>query len=609
MLRDWLIGPPLPTQRVADERLSKRQALAAFSPDALASIAYANQEIFLGLVVAGAAGLAWSWPIALSITAVLVIVGLSYYQTIQAYPQGGGSYTVARENLGTTTGLIAAAALMIDYLLNAAVSATAGIAALTSALPVLAPYRVGLALLLLAIITVLNLRGVRESGKALTFPVYGFVGTYLLLIVVGLVRMRLEPAGNLAIVAPPPTQALTLMVIWHAFAAGCTALTGVEAISNGVPAFRPPEARQAGITLLVMVGLMGILFSGTVGLTQYFAVIPTAHETILSALARRLFGNGVAYYLVQVVTLAMLAIATNTSFAGFPRLTSILAQDGYLPRQLTFLGDRLVYSNGILMLSMLSMALVVLFDGDTHALVPLFAVGAFMAFTLSQAGMVRHWWRARQRGWWASLLMNAAGMFMTGAALFLVIVAKFVHGAWIVLFLIPLQVLMFRTIKAHYIEIGRELTLHGLPPDIRPLPVPRIVIPISGVHRGVIEAVRYARAISNKVTVVYVEVMPGGAEKVRRAWEQWEPDIPLVVLPSPYRSTLGPFLEFLDRTDAEHNDGQLATVLLPEFIPARWWQMPLHNQTAWLFKMALLYRRRRYGRGRAIIDVPFFLRR
>lgn len=609
MLREWLIGPPLPTQRAGDERLSKRQALAAFSPDALASIAYANQEIFLGLVVAGAAGLAWSWPIALSITAVLVIVGLSYYQTIQAYPQGGGSYTVARENLGTTTGLIAAAALMIDYLLNAAVSATAGIAALTSAFPALAPYRVGLALLLLAVITVLNLRGVRESGKALALPVYGFVGTYLLLIVVGLVRMRFEPAGNLSIVAPPPTQALTLMVIWHAFAAGCTALTGVEAISNGVPAFRPPEARQASITLLVMVGLMGILFSGTVGLTQYFAVIPTAHETILSALARRLFGDGGPYYLVQVVTLAMLAIATNTSFAGFPRLTSILAQDGYLPRQLTFLGDRLVYSNGILMLSILSMALVVLFDGDTHALVPLFAVGAFMAFTLSQAGMVRHWWRARQRGWWASLLMNAAGMFMTGAALFLVIVAKFVHGAWIVLFLIPLQVLMFRTIKSHYIEIGRELTLHGLPPDIRPLPVPRIVIPISGVHRGVIEAVRYARAISNKVTVVYVEVMPGGAEKVCRAWEKWEPDIPLVVLPSPYRSTLGPFLEFLDHTDAEHNDGQLATVLLPEFIPARWWQMPLHNQTAWLFKMALLYRRRRYGRGRAIIDVPFFLRR
>lgn len=609
MLREWLIGPPLPTQRATEERLSKRQALAAFSPDALASIAYANQEIFLGLVVAGAAGLAWSWPIALSITLVLVIVGLSYYQTIQAYPQGGGSYTVAKENLGTTIGLIAAAALMIDYLLNAAVSATAGIAALTSAFPALAPYRVTLALVLLGVITVLNLRGVRESGKALAWPVYGFVGTYLLLIGVGLVRTRFEPAGDLLVSAPPPVQTLTLMVIWHAFASGCTALTGVEAISNGVPAFRPPEARQAGMTLLVMIGLMGGLFLGTVGLTQYFAVIPAGNETILSALTHRLVGSGVLYYLVQSITLLMLAIATNTSFAGFPRLASILAQDGYLPRQLAFLGDRLVYSNGIIMLSILSMALVILFGGDTHALIPLFAVSAFMAFTLSQAGMVRHWWHTQTRGWPLSLALNGIGTVSTGLALLLVIVAQLLHGAWMVLVLVPLLVLGFRAIKVHYLEVGRELTLHGLPPDLRPLPAPRIVIPISGVHRGVIEAVRYARAISDKVTVVYVEVMPGGAEKVRRAWEQWQPDIPLVVVPSPYRSTLEPFLEFLDRTDREHNDGQLATVLLPEFVPAHWWQMPLHNQTAWLFKMALLYRRRRYGRGRAMIDVPFFLRR
>ncbi len=609
MLRDWLIGPPLPTQLAQEERLSKIQALAAFSPDALSSIAYANQEIFLSLVVAGAAGLASSLWIALAITVVLVIVGLSYYQTIQAYPQGGGSYTVARENLGMTTSLVVAGALVIDYMLNAAVSATAGIAALTSAFPVLLPYRVILSLTLLGVITILNLRGARESGRAMAVPVYAFVGTYALLVVIGLVRMRIEPTAALQTVAPPALVPLTLGVLLHAFASGCTALTGVEAISNGVPAFKPPESRHAGQTLLVMVLLMGFLFLGTVGMTQHFAVIPAEHETILSALAHRLVGSGLPYYLVQGVTLVMLAVAANTSFAGFPRLAAILAQDGFLPRQLAFLGDRLVYSNGIILLSALSMVLVVLFGGDTHALIPLFAVGTFTAFTLSQAGMVRHWWRRRTRGWEVSMLMNAMGTVMTGLALTLVTIGRFVHGAWIVLVSIPLLVALFRAIKAHYVEIGRELTLHGLPPDIRPLAKPRIVIPISGVHRGVIEAVRYALSISDKVTAVYVEVMPGGAEKVRRAWEQWEPDIPLVVLPSPYRSTLGPFLEFLDRTDNEHNDGQLATVLLPEFVPARWWQVPLHNQTAWLFKMALLYRRRRYGRGRAIIDVPFFLRR
>lgn len=608
-LREWLIGSPLPTHRMADERLNKVQALAAFSPDALASIAYANQEIFLGLVVAGAAGLAYSWPIALVIAGLLVIIGLSYFQTVHAYPNGGGSYTVARENLGTLPGLVAAAALMTDYVLNAAVSVTAGVAAIASAFPALWPYRVGLSLLLLAIITLANLRGIREAGTFMAVPVYLFIGVYFLMIVVGFIRALGTAPSSFTVTAPQALEPLTLVLVLHAFASGCTALTGIEAISNGVPAFKPPESRNAGLTLIVMAGLMGLLFLGTVGLTQYFAVVAGSEETILSALAHRIFGPGPFYLLVQGTTLVMLAVAANTSFAGFPRLASILARDGFLPRQFSFLGDRLVFSNGILVLAGLAALLVVVFNGDTHALIPLFAIGAFLAFTLSQSGMVRHWWRERGAGWSLKALINGLGALVTLITVLVIAVSKFIHGAWIVMFLLPTAVLIFLTIYSHYQEVARELTLKGLPPSLRPLPPPRIVVPISGVHRGVIEAMRYARSISDKVMAVYVEITPGSGERIRQAWEHWECDVPLEIVPSPYRSTVGPFLEFLDRTDHEHNDGQLATVLLPEFVPAKWWQLPLHNQTAWLIKLALLYRRRKYGKVRAVIDIPFFLRR
>lgn len=608
-LREWLIGSPLPTHRMADERLNKVRALAAFSPDALASIAYANQEIFLGLVVAGAAGLVYSWPIAIVITGVLMIVGLSYFQTIHAYPNGGGSYTVARENLGTLPGLVAAAALMIDYVLNAAVSVTAGVAAIASAFPALWSYRVELSLLLLAIITLANLRGMREAGTVMAVPVYLFIGVYLLMIGVGVVRAWQTGGTSFAITAPPAQVPLTLTLILHAFASGCTALTGVEAISNGVPAFKPPESRNAGLTLVAMAGLMAVLFLGTVGLTQYFAVVASPEETILSALARRVFGPGFFYLLVQGTTLVMLAVAANTSFAGFPRLASIIAQDGYLPRQFSFLGDRLVFSNGIIALSGLAALLIVLFNAETHALIPLFAVSAFLAFTLSQCGMIWHWWRTSGAGRWPKLLINSLGALVTLLALVIIASSQFIHGAWIVILLLPLGVLLFLTIHGHYQEVARELTLKGLPPSLLPLPRPRIVVPVSGVHRGVIEAMRYARSISDKVTAVYVEITPGSGERIRQAWEHWECDVPLEIVPSPYRSTVGPFLEFLDRTDHEHNDGQLATVLLPEFIPAKWWHLPLHNQTAWLLKLALLYRRRKHGKIRAVIDIPFFLRR
>lgn len=608
-LRDFLMGPPLPTRDLETERLNKIRALAAFSPDALSSIAYANQEIYLGLVVAGAAGLVFSWPIALTIVGLLAILTLSYNQTIPTYPLGGGSYTVAHENLGSILGLIAAAALLIDYVLTAAVSLSAGVAAIASAFPLLWDHRVAVSLVILLVITLINLRGVRESGTMMALPVYLFLGCYLVMITYGLYSARVEGPGDLTASAPSALVPVSLVLILHTFASGCTALTGVEAISNGIPAFKPPSTRNAQKTLIIMAVLMGILFAGTIGLTQYFAVAAGENETILSALTRRILGTGPPYYLVQIATLLILSVAANTSFNGFPRLASVLAKDRYLPNQFIHLGDRLVYSNGIMILSLLTGLLIVVFRADSHALVPLFAIGAFLAFTLSQAGMVAHWFRERGRHWQAKAFINGLGAATTLVALLIIAVNKFRDGAWIVIFLIPLLVVVFQKIKFHYNEVANELTLSGLPPSLKPPPDPRIVIPISGVHRGVINAVLYARSISDRVTAVYVETDPEQTAKVRKTWDVWGLDVPLIVVPSPYRSLIGPLLDYLDQTDKDHNDGERATVLLPEFVPVRWWHHLLHNQTATLLRLALLYNRRKFGYTRAIIEVPFHLRK
>jgi len=604
-LRHLLVGSPLTTQQLSSERVNKVRALAAFSPDALSSIAYANQEIFLGLVVAGSAGLALSWPIGLAITGLLILVAFSYFQTVHAYPSGGGSYIVARENLGTLPGLVAAAALLIDYVLTAAVSLTAGVAAIASAFPGLWPYRVGLALLGLLIITLLNMRGVRETGTVIAIPVYLFLATYLPMLAYGLVRGMIEGPGSLAEAALPVQQPLTILLILHTFSAGCTALTGIEAISNGVPAFRPPESKNAGITLIVMAALMAALFAGSIGLSQYLAVVPGPQETVLSALARRILGGGLPYLTIQVSTLLILVVAANTSFAGFPRLASILARDGFLPRQLSALGDRLSFNNGILVLTAATAALIVVFQGDTHALIPLFAVGVFLAFTLSQVGMVVHWYREGKGNWRVKAGINGIGGLLTGMTLVIVGVSKFVEGAWISLLLIPLLVGIFLPIRAHYRELARQLSLQGSASSLQTFAPIRAVVPISGVHRGVVDAINFARAITKNVTAAYIELEPGSGAKVQQEWARSWPDVPLVIIPSPYRSVIGPLLDYLDLIDTRYDDGQAAVVVLPEFIPAKWWQSLLHNQTAWLIKVALLYRRRRKGFQRVIIDVPY----
>jgi amino acid transporter len=607
-LKTLLIGTPLPTAELGEKRLNKIRALAAFSPDALSSIAYANQEIYLGLAIAGSTGLSMAWPIGLAITGLLVIVAISYYQTIQGYPSGGGSYVVARENLGTFPGLVTAAALLIDYLLTAAVSLTAGVEAIASAIPVLWPYRVEIALVLLFVIAVANLRGVRESGTLMAVPVYMFLFTYIPMLGIGLVRLLTNGPTPLETVAPAPITGVTLFLILHTFSTGCTALTGIEAISNGVPAFKPPESKNAGRTLIIMAILMGTLFVGSIGLTQYLGIIAGERETILSALARYLLGGGPFYLLIQFATMLILAVAANTSFAGFPRLAAILARDGFLPRQLSSLGDRLVFANGIVLLAIATGVLIILFGGDSHLLIPLFAVGVFLAFTFSQAGMVLHWWRERRPGWSVKAVLNGMGALATGITLIVIGVSKFREGAWITVVVIPALVFSFLQVRNHYRSVGHQLSLRGLPPDIKPFPPLRVVIPVSGVHRGMIDAVNFARSISNDVTAVYIELEPEGAKQVREQWQRLWPDVKLAVVPSPYRSIVRPLLDYLDEIDGQHHDGRLAAVVLPEFVPAKWWQALLHNQTTWMLKTALLYRRRNQGYQRVIIDIPFHLK-
>jgi amino acid transporter len=608
-LKTLLIGTPLPTAELAEKRLNKIRALAAFSPDALSSIAYANQEIYLGLIVAGSTGLSLAWPIGLAITGLLVIVAISYYQTIQGYPSGGGSYVVARENLGTLPGLVTAAALLIDYLLTAAVSLTAGVEAIASAVPELWPFRVEIALVFLAVIAIANLRGLRETGTLMAIPVYMFLFTYLPMLVIGLVRLILEGPTPLTTVAPAPITGITLFLILHTFSTGCTALTGIEAISNGVPAFKPPESKNAGRTLIVMAILMGTLFVGSIGLTQYLGIVAGPQETILSALARYLLGGGPFYLIIQITTMLILVVAANTSFAGFPRLAAILARDGFLPRQLSSLGDRLVFANGIIALAVASGVLIIIFGGTSHLLIPLFAVGVFLAFTFSQAGMVLHWWREHRTGWQIKAILNSLGALATGVTLIVIGVSKFREGAWITVVIIPVLVASFLQIRSHYRSVGKQLSMRGLPPEIRPFPPLRVVIPVSGVHRGMIDAVNFARSISKDVTGVYIELESGGAEPVREQWQRLWPDVPLAVLQSPYRSVIGPLLNYMDEIDRQHNDGLLAAVVLPEFVPARWWQALLHNQTTWMIKTALLYRRRNQGYQRVIIDVPYHLKK
>jgi amino acid transporter len=616
-VRRLLLGSPIPTAHEMHHRLSKVQALAVFSSDALSSVAYATEEILLVLVLAGTAALGLSVPIALAIAGLLAVVGSSYYQTIHGYPSGGGAYIVANDNLGVWPGLVAAAALLIDYVLTVAVSTTAGVAAVTSAFPSLYSLRIPLCLGSILFIAWANLRGVRESGTLFAIPTYGFLLVILGMVVLGLFRLATGTLG------PPPTapaaqvtagaHALTLFLILRAFASGCTALTGIEAISNGIRAFRKPEADNAGKTLIAMVILLATMFVGITFLAWHLGVVPVEQDTVVSQIGRQIFGAGPLYLSLQAGTALILILAANTSFADFPRLASIMARDRNLPRQLANLGDRLVFSNGIMVLALFSAALIVVFGGETHRLIPLYAIGVFLAFTLSQSGMVVHWFREQGETWRIKAGINGLGACATAVVLVVIVASKFVYGAWIVILLLPLCVWMFRTINDHYARVAEQLSLEGLKPEgwvgLASRRRHKVIVPISGIHRGSLPALRFSRSLSKDVTAVVVDVEPEVTARIRDKWPRWGHDIPLVVLESPYRSTIGPLLAYLDEVDAREPERGLAVVVLPEFVTATWWQNLLHNQTAQLVKRALVYRRGQAAKDRVIIDVPYHLTR
>jgi amino acid transporter len=606
LLKRWLVGLPLRTTQASRERLSKRLALAVFSSDALSSVAYATEEILLVLVLAGSAAVSWALPVSGTIVLLLAILTFSYRQIIFEYPEGGGAYIVAKANLGEWPGLTAAAALMIDYVLTVSVSVAAGIAAVTSAVPVLFPYRVSLCVLAILLVIVVNLRGVRESGKIFAAPTYLFIGALFVMIGTGLVQFLTGHTGDATAQARPSAPAmegLTLFLLLRAFSAGCTALTGVEVISNGVSAFKYPESKNAAKTMAWMAAILGTLFLGITAMASSYGVLPREDETIVSQIARITFGGGSLYYLVQASTMMILILAANSSFAGFPRLACILARDRYMPHQMAVLGDRLVFSNGVIILGVFSLSLIVLFDGDTHALIPLYAVGVFLSFTLAQAGMVRRWVQKRGRHWRKKLVINGIGAVATGLATMIIASTKFLHGAWIVVALIPLIILWFRSIHAHYVAVAEQITLTR---DHRP-PPPRsntVIVPISGVNRAVIRAVDYARSHGGRdVRAVLVDVDKEETARTQIQWAQWGCGVDLVVLPCPYRSVVTSLLDYIEE-QLEKDPHCWVTVVIPEILPARWWQNILHNQRALLLKANLLFKERVI-----LTDVPFHLER
>ena len=593
-LKSFIVGKPIPSRMADHERLSRTTGLAILSSDALSSVAYATEEILRTLVMASIAAMWISVPIACIIAGLMLVIGFSYRLTIHAYPAGGGAYRVAKENIGAPAGLVAAAALLLDYVMTVAVSIAAGVAAVTSAFPDLHISRVELALVFIALIAIGNLRGVRESGYIFAVPTYGFVASIIGLLAIGAWRLATgtvmplegglgvaasavgEHAGDLGGVIP----ALGTFIILRAFANGCTALTGVEAISDGVAAFRPPEARNAAATLMTMIGLSVTMFLGITLLASAYGVMPNQSETVVSQIARGVFGGrGVPYYIVQGATMLILVLAANTAYSDFPRLASIIARDRFMPRQFMNQGDRLAFSNGIMVLSLLAAGLVIAFGGDTHALIPLYMIGVFVSFTLSQTGMVIKTWRERPRHWPLSAAISGVGALLAGIVLMVVAVTKFTEGAWIILTLIPLQVGVFMAIERHYRTVADQLSLQDWVPH--PQPAHTVVVPVGGINRAVAEALQYARTLGPDVRAVYVDVGRRSIEEVRSDWEKYGFGLRLDILESPYRSLLEPLMDYIDRIREDHPDGYL-TIVLPEFVPARWWHHLLHNQRALL---------------------------
>lgn len=595
-----LFGRPLASDRLEHERLNKKTALAVLSSDAISSVAYATEQTLLVLAVLGTVALHYVIPISAVIVGLLVLVAVSYRQTIFAYPAGGGSYTVAKDNLGTSPGLVAAAALLTDYILTVSVSISSGVAAITSAYPTLVPFTVLLGVAAIVVLMLVNLRGVRESGIAFSVPTYVFIVLMLALIGTGVIRgmthHELAPIIGPARVDPisaaqhgltwPTGFALTWLIL-RAFAEGCVAMTGTEAISNGVGAFRKPSSRNAATTLGWMAAILALFFLGTSYLARHYAVMPTASETVLSQIGRHVFGGGALYYALQYATFAVLVLAANTAFADFPRLASILAADGYMPRQFAARGDRLAFSNGIIVLALLAILLVWLFRGDTSALIPLYAIGVFVCFTLSQAGMVVHWFKTRAPGWRWRAWLNGIGATATAVVSLVQVVTKFTSGAWIVALIIPGIILVLQKIHRHYEQFSDDLEYTGHSPLM--FLHHTVVVPVNGITKAAAGALVYATTISEDVRALYIEVDPSTTPQLTAAWEAWDIGVPLIVEPSPYRSVLRPLVDYVSGLSTR-GETDLVTIVVPEIVPHRWWEHLLHNKTALFIRTAFLFR-------------------
>lgn len=619
--RSWLIGRPLHTAAAPHQTIGKLVGLAVFASDALSSTAYATQEILIILAAAGTLAFGYAFPISIAIVVLLAIVTLSYEQTIHAYPGGGGAYIVARDNLGELPAQTAGAALLTDYILTVAVSISSGVAQITSAFPFLFDYRVWIAVAMVLFIMLINLRGVKESGVTFAIPTYFFL--VMMFLTVGIAFFRYLN-GSLGTVVNPPslemihtTQAISLFLILHAFSSGTTALTGVEAISNGITAFKEPRSHNAGVTLIWMSAILGTLFLGITFLAGQIGAVPSEAETVISQLTRTAFeGRGWLYLGTIAATTLILIMAANTAYADFPRLSALHATDGFLPRQLTYRGSRLVYSRGIMALALIASLLIIVFQASVTALIPLYAIGVFLSFTLSQAGMARRWWKVGhlapgqeikepgstlryETGWQLKMGINGFGALCTAVVMLVFAITKFSDGAWIIILLVPTLVTIFFAIHHHYRDLAKHLSLEHYAPIRRNLSRHRVILLVGGVHQGTLEALYYARSLSDDVTAVYVSMDAAEAEKVRSKWFTWGDGVRLVILDSPYRLLLEPILDYINLIAQCQSNG-LITIVVPQFVPQKRWHNLLHTQTALLLRLALLFKQ-----GVVVIDVPY----
>jgi amino acid transporter len=621
-LNHWLIGRPLSTADAPHQTIGKAVGLAVFASDALSSTAYATQEILVILAAAGTVAFGYVFPISIAIVALLVIVALSYEQVIHAYPDGGGAYIVAHDNLGKLYALVAASALLTDYILTVSVSISSGVAQIISAYPNLHQYRVLIAVVAVFLIMLINLRGVRESGTAIAVPSYFFIIMLYALVGTGMFRFLFGSLGT--VIDPPhfdlmdPLAAISPFLILHAFSSGTAALTGIEAISNGTTAFKEPRSKNAGITLIWMAAILSSLFIGISFLSGQVRAVPSEQETVISQLARTIFfGQDVLYIAIILATTVILILAANTAFAGFPRLGALMAKDGYLPRQLTYRGSRLVYSYGIVSLALIASGLVVIFQASVTRLIPLYAIGVFLSFTLAQFGMARRWRKCGkikpgdeliefgstlryEKNWKMKMVANGIGALCTAVVMVIFAITKFRDGAWVVLILIPVLVVVFQFINRHYRSLATRLSLEefgGPPPKAARH---RVILPISGVHQGSLAALRYARLLSDDITAVHISIDPIETEKVQQKWETWGEGIRLVIVDSPFRLFLEPLLEYIEEIIAQRQPNETITIVVPEFVPVKRWHDFLHMQTAKLLHSELLSRP-----GVVVTNVPY----